>query len=308
MSEAGIVDAFLFIGPEPKDVMRQYITVTGAPAMPQLFSTAYHQCRWNYQDEEDVENVDSTFDDQDIPCDVLWLDIDHMDGKNLHYGGVEHHELHNVYGYYFHMAKADGLVKRGESKDRPFVLSRAFSAGTQRYGAVWTGDKSADWDQLRVSVPVILSLGLTGLPFSDNRIRKLEANLTGTPVLRPFWMEFPSDEATFSNDEAFMVGNSLLVQGIYTERAKHVSVYLPGRQPCSTQMINDPYSLVIALNSSQAAEGYSSRAKNALIEPSNEKVEIENAPLSIQMSQGPFAMTIRRPNVGVADNWTIKVL
>lgn len=30
-------------------------------------------------------------------------------------------------------------------------------------------------------------------------------------------MEFPSEEATFNNDEAFMVGNSILVQGIYTE-------------------------------------------------------------------------------------------
>ncbi|KAI9114330.1 hypothetical protein K1719_014558 [Acacia pycnantha] len=596
MSEAGIVDAFLFIGPEPKDVMRQYITVTGTPAMPQLFSTAYHQCRWNYRDEEDVENVDSTFDEHDIPYDVLWLDIEHTDGKKYftwdsvlfphpeemqrklaakgrhmvtivdphikrdesfhlhkeamekgyyvkdakgndydgwcwpgsssypdtlnpeirswwadkfsfqnyvgstpslyiwndmnepsvfngpevtmprdckHYGGVEHRELHNVYGYYFHMATADGLVKRGEGKDRPFVLSRAFFAGTQRYGAVWTGDNSADWDQLRVSVPMILTLGLTGLPFSgadvggffgnpetellvrwyqvgafypffrahahhDTKRREpwlfgeqnteiikdsihvryallpyfytlfREANLTGIPVLRPLWMEFPSDEATFSNDEAFMVGNSLLVQGIYTEQAKHVSVYLPGKQPwydlrtgtvykgglthklkateesipafqragtivprkdrfrrSSTQMINDPYSLVIALNSSQAAEGelyiddgssfdflqgayihhrfvfangkltsvnlapaslgsaryhsnavieriillgYSSRAKNALIEPSSEKVEIENAPLWIQRSQGPLAMTIRRPNVGVADNWTIQIL
>ena len=44
-----------------------------------------------------------------------------------------------------------------------------------------------------------------------------EANTTGVPVVRPLWMEFPSDEATFSNDEAFMVGNSLLVQGICTE-------------------------------------------------------------------------------------------
>ena len=44
-----------------------------------------------------------------------------------------------------------------------------------------------------------------------------EANTTGLPVMRPLWMEFPSDEATFSNDEAFMVGSSLLVQGIYTE-------------------------------------------------------------------------------------------
>ena len=81
MSEAGIVDTFFFVGPGPKDVVRQYTSVTGRPAMPQLFATAYHQCRWNYRDEEDVANVDSKFDEHDIPYDVLWLDIDHTDGK-----------------------------------------------------------------------------------------------------------------------------------------------------------------------------------------------------------------------------------
>lgn len=89
-----------------------------------------------------------------------------MPRNALHQGGVEHRELHNAYGYYFHMATADGLVKRGDGKDRPFVLSRALFAGTQRYGAVWTGDNSADWDHLRVSVPMVLTLGLTGLSFS----------------------------------------------------------------------------------------------------------------------------------------------
>ncbi|XP_058744569.1 probable glucan 1,3-alpha-glucosidase isoform X2 [Vicia villosa] len=44
-----------------------------------------------------------------------------------------------------------------------------------------------------------------------------EANTTSVPVARPIWMEFPSDEATFSSDEAFM-------------RAKHASVYLPEKQ------------------------------------------------------------------------------
>lgn len=52
-----------------------------------------------------------------------------------------------------------------------------------------------------------------------------EANTSGVPVARPLWMEFPSDEATFSNDEAFMVGNSLLVQGIYTEVCQHVDFH-----------------------------------------------------------------------------------
>lgn len=84
----------------------------------------------------------------------------------LHLGGVEHRELHNAYGYYFHMATFDGLLKRGDGKDRPFVLSRALFAGSQRYGAVWTGDNTADWDQLRVSIPMVLTLGLTGMSFS----------------------------------------------------------------------------------------------------------------------------------------------
>ena len=37
MSEAGIVDAFFFVGPKPKDMVRQYTSVTGTPAMPQFF-------------------------------------------------------------------------------------------------------------------------------------------------------------------------------------------------------------------------------------------------------------------------------
>lgn len=81
MSEAGVVDAFFFVGPGPKDVLKQYASVTGTQAMPQEFAVAYHQCRWNYRDEEDVAAVDAGFDEHDIPYDVLWLDIDHTDGK-----------------------------------------------------------------------------------------------------------------------------------------------------------------------------------------------------------------------------------
>ena len=55
----------------------------------------------------------------------------------------------------------------------------------------------------------------TLLPYFYTLFR--EANVTGVPVVRPLWMEFPQDEATFSNDEAFMVGNALLVQGVYTK-------------------------------------------------------------------------------------------
>ena len=53
----------------------------GYQALPPLFSLGYHQCRWNYEDEADVKSVDASFDHHSIPYDVIWLDIEHTDGK-----------------------------------------------------------------------------------------------------------------------------------------------------------------------------------------------------------------------------------
>lgn len=36
-----------------------------------------------------------------------------------------------------HMATADGLILRSGGVERPFVLSRAFFAGSQRFGKIW---------------------------------------------------------------------------------------------------------------------------------------------------------------------------
>lgn len=57
------------------------LPLTGYQALPPLFSLGYHQCRWNYDDEGDVKDVDAGFDLHDIPYDVIWLDIEHTDGK-----------------------------------------------------------------------------------------------------------------------------------------------------------------------------------------------------------------------------------
>ena len=62
-------------------VLKQYSSLTGTTQMPQYFSLGYHQCRWNYRDEADVRQVDTTMDQYDIPYDVIWLDIEHTDGK-----------------------------------------------------------------------------------------------------------------------------------------------------------------------------------------------------------------------------------
>jgi alpha 1,3-glucosidase len=69
------------LGPKPNDVFRQYGQLTGTTRLPPIFSIAYHQCRWNYNDEEDVKTVNAGFEEHQIPMDVMWLDIEHTNDK-----------------------------------------------------------------------------------------------------------------------------------------------------------------------------------------------------------------------------------
>ncbi|CAG8595880.1 3011_t:CDS:10, partial [Gigaspora margarita] len=290
ISESGVIDVFAFLGPTTSDIFYQYGLLTGFTALPQSFAIAYHQCRWNYLNQEDVAEVDENFDKYDIPYDVIWLDIEHTDGKKyftwdtvkfptpekmqnnigikgrkmvtivdphikiddnyyiykeakdldlfvkepdgrvydgcyvntgssswvdftnpsaqewlikkfafdqykgsteylftwndmnepsvfngpeitmpkdlIHHGGWEHRNLHNIYGIAYHSATSKGLINRSNPPRRPFVLSRAFFAGSQRYGAIWTGDNFAKWDHLAIATPMLLTIGISGLPFS----------------------------------------------------------------------------------------------------------------------------------------------
>jgi alpha 1,3-glucosidase len=290
MSESGIVDLFLLPGPDPAAMYEQYARLTGRTPLPPIFALGYHQCRWNYRDEADVYHVDSKFEELDYPYDVLWLDIEHTDGKRyftwddhtfpdpvemqkklaghgrrmvtivdphmkrdnsyyihkeatslglyikdkngdkdfdgwcwpgsssyldfttekvrswwadqFHYSKYkgstpelftwndmnepsvfngpevsmqkdllnlnkcEHREWHNLYGMLFHRSTSEGLIKRNEGGNvRPFVLSRSFFAGSQRYGAIWTGDNEAKWSHLEISAPMLLGLNVGALSF-----------------------------------------------------------------------------------------------------------------------------------------------
>jgi alpha 1,3-glucosidase len=79
ISESGILDLFLLPGPTSPDVFSQYTALTGTPYLPPLFSIAYHQCRWNYITSDDVRSVAKRFDEEDMPLDVIWLDIEYSE-------------------------------------------------------------------------------------------------------------------------------------------------------------------------------------------------------------------------------------
>ncbi|CAE6475272.1 unnamed protein product [Rhizoctonia solani] len=303
VAESGIIDLFILPGPGTQDIFSQYARLTGNPVLPALWSLGYHQCRWNYISSDDVRGVQKRFDDEDMPVDVFWLDIeyakDHMyfmwddktfpdpvemtkdvmaigrkmvvivdphlkrtssypaytaakeldvlikrpGGKdefegwcwsgssawvdffhpgswewwkglykydkpavqgeekaldwvwrassegihiwndmnepsvfngpeitmqkdNVHYGGWEHRDVHNINGMLYHNITAQAVKARSSPAKRPFVLTRSFFAGSQRHGAMWTGDNMGTWEHMAVGVKMVLANNIAGMSFS----------------------------------------------------------------------------------------------------------------------------------------------
>lgn len=290
ISEAGLLDIFVMLGDSPAEINKLYGEITGFGQLPQNFAIGHHQCRWNYNSQEDVLEVNANFDKYGIPYDVIWLDIEYTDEKKyftwnkqnfpdpvqmmneldetkrklvaiidphikavkdysvvsdieknklavenaegkdfhghcwpgesiwidtlgpkarelwnklfaagstfagavtnlhiwndmnepsvfsgpettapkdtIHHGGWEHRELHNVYGMTFHNSTVEALKLRYKNTQRPFVLTRAYYAGSQRVGPMWTGDNMAKWEYLKIATPMILTSGVAGMPFA----------------------------------------------------------------------------------------------------------------------------------------------
>uniref|UniRef100_A0A453QVJ7 Uncharacterized protein n=1 Tax=Aegilops tauschii subsp. strangulata TaxID=200361 RepID=A0A453QVJ7_AEGTS len=64
----------------PAQVVASLSHAIGTVSMPSKWALGYHQCRFSYKSSERVLEVIRTFREKGIPCDVVWMDIDYMDG------------------------------------------------------------------------------------------------------------------------------------------------------------------------------------------------------------------------------------
>ncbi|MBL8765042.1 MAG: DUF5110 domain-containing protein [Phycisphaerae bacterium] len=64
----------------PQRVLRILSDLTGRMDLPPRWALGYHQCRYSYESAARALEVAREFRRREIPCDVLWLDIDYMDG------------------------------------------------------------------------------------------------------------------------------------------------------------------------------------------------------------------------------------
>lgn len=317
-AQDGNLDYYFMPGETLTEIIESYTYLTGRTPLPQLFTLGYQQSRWGYESAKDIRFIVDNYRKEQIPLDIIHLDIDYMDKfkvftwnekdydkkgelfEELHEKGVKpvciidpgtkveegyfmcdegvengyfatdkegnvyvnavwpgdshypdygrkevrdwwaskhqilvdmgvagiwndmnepasfhgelpedvvfydearktnHAEMHNVYGHNMCRATFQGLKE--QTGKRPFVITRACYAGTQKYSTVWTGDNQSLWAHLQMLIPQLCNLGISGFSFCGTDVGGFGADCT--PELLCRWVEAACFSPLFRNHAA----------------------------------------------------------------------------------------------------------
>ena len=169
-----------------------------------------------------------------------------------------HNKMHNVYGHNMAKATYEGLKKY--SGKRPFVITRAAYAGTQKFSTVWTGDNQSLWPHVQMMIPQLCNLGLSGFSFAGTDIGGFGADTT--PELLTRWIEGALFSPLYRNhaalgtrsQEPWVFGESTLsiyrkylklryrfIPYLYDEFYREGKTGLPVMRPLVLNYENDPH-------------------------------------------------------------------
>ncbi|MDH7473608.1 MAG: glycoside hydrolase family 31 protein [Anaerolineae bacterium] len=118
--------------------------------------------------------------------------------------GADHRQAHNVYGMQMARATAEGLT-RLRPEERPLVITRSAWAGAQRYCLNWTADNQSTWPQLKLTMPMVMTLGLGGMAFSGPDTGGFEGTPDGELLTR--WMQLGAFTPFFRNHTHLLSGD-----------------------------------------------------------------------------------------------------
>ena len=117
---------------------------------------------------------------------------------DVQFAAGQHTEIHNIYGHLMAQATYDGLL--AADGKRPFVLTRACCAGSQRYCSGWTGDNHSMWQHLQLSLTQMMNLGLSGMNNVGSDVGGFGSDCT--PELLVRWFQLGAISPFFRNHYA----------------------------------------------------------------------------------------------------------
>lgn len=98
-------------------------------------------------------------------------------------GQWPHASARNTYALQMARATFDGMLAH-RPDSRPFILTRAAFAGAQTVAALWCGDNHSCWEHLAGSLPMLMNMGLSGMPFVGVDIGGFGGDATGELLAR----------------------------------------------------------------------------------------------------------------------------
>lgn len=79
IATGGIADITIVFGDDPIMVTREYHRIVGSPVLTPMWALGWHQCKWGYQNTQDLRDVLDGYNAKNLPLDTLWSDIDYME-------------------------------------------------------------------------------------------------------------------------------------------------------------------------------------------------------------------------------------
>lgn len=70
---------YIITGESPADIVAQYRKLIGRSYLAPRWAFGFQQSRWGYQNEQDIRQVVSSYRENHIPLDAVYLDIDYME-------------------------------------------------------------------------------------------------------------------------------------------------------------------------------------------------------------------------------------
>jgi alpha-glucosidase len=82
-AEDGDLDYYFMHEDSVAGIISSYTELTGRMAMPPKWALGFQQCRYSYYPDKEVTTLANTFRDKDMPADVIYLDIHHMEAYKV---------------------------------------------------------------------------------------------------------------------------------------------------------------------------------------------------------------------------------
>lgn len=207
----------------------------GSSSYPDLFDP---EVRKYFSSRYLLDNFPGTTEDV-----MLWNDMNEpsvfngpeitMPKDNVHVGGWEHRDLHNLYGHMHLISTYEGLLERGQRKQRPFILTRSHFSGSQRLATIWTGDNAADWNHLQASIKMCLSESVAGFSFCGadvggffgNPDAELFARWYQTGAFQPFFRSHAHIDTKRREPWLFPEDTKLVIRDAIRKRYSYISYW-----------------------------------------------------------------------------------